>query len=190
MEQKQHKVLRFLLALQVLVITYFIQSLQLVEAKCPKKLTYYNFLSSQLGNSTGGYNAVLISNPPQTQATRFGQGYAFDMPLLAGPSLSSKLVGSVQGTYVFVTQPTTDYIFVSETFIINTTTCNGTFSGVGLEQANEPIASKPIVGGTGDFALVTGIATTHLLSSQVVNSNFQAWFQYTFRFKFGTWDQD
>lgn len=153
--------------------------------RCPNTLVYYNFLSERGDNSSNAYNAVLSAQPTQLQPFRFGQTYAFDMPLLAGPSLTSELVGRVQGTYIFISQ-TGGFVFVTETYKINTTRCNGTFSGVGLEELGKA-SSKPIVGGTGDFELVTGIASTVLISSQTVNSNFQAWFKYTFKFNYATW---
>ncbi|KAH7284279.1 hypothetical protein KP509_34G046800 [Ceratopteris richardii] len=144
-------------------------------------ITVYNYLSIHGSNTTRGYNTVLCGQPPSVQPNSFGQTYCFDMPLLQKRSLTSRLLGRVQGTFVF-TAVEGSIVFVSETFTLNRTSPKGTFTGVSLELIGR-VSSKPITGGTDDFAFANGVATTPLLSNGTdAVGNFFAWFNYDFVF--------
>ena len=160
-----------------------------VSSRKAQSITVYNYLAIQGPKSTSGYNTVQCGVPTPSQPNSFGQTYCFDMPLLKSQSLTSNLLGRVQGTFVFVAQSPSDTtavntIFVSETFSLNTSaTPRGTFSGVGLEQVGQE-SSKPLTGGTDDFAFTIGVAiTTPLSNGTDANGNFVAWFKYKFVFR-------
>ncbi|KAI5067748.1 hypothetical protein GOP47_0018276 [Adiantum capillus-veneris] len=148
----------------------------------PPNLTVYNLLSVQGPNSTTGYNTVQCGLPSLPQNNTFAQTFCFDMPLLAEPNLDSELLGKVQGSYIFVSL-SGGTLFVSESFTINNTIHQGTFTGVGLEYIGKT-SSKPITGGTDDFAFVSGVATTTPLSNGTDSEgNYYAWFMYEFIFQ-------
>ncbi|KAH7332407.1 hypothetical protein KP509_20G085500 [Ceratopteris richardii] len=160
----------------------FINGRSSAVAASPPNIVAFNYLSIQGANSTSGYNTVLCGAPPHPQPNSFAQTYCFDTPLLSRKHLASSPIGRVQGTFVFVTSSGPQILFVSESFTINTTTYKGTFTGVGLETIGQ-VSSKPITGGTGDFARVNGVATTTPLNTGNDSSdNFYAWFKYKFTF--------
>ncbi|KAH7284278.1 hypothetical protein KP509_34G046700 [Ceratopteris richardii] len=128
----------------------------------PSKITVYNYLSIPGSNSTLGYNTVRCGQSPSAQPNSSGQIYYFDMPLLEKGSLTSRLLRRVQGTFV-CTALEGSIIFASETFTLNCTSHRGTFTGVGLEFIGQ-VSSKPITGGTDDFAFSNGLVTTTPLS--------------------------
>ncbi|MCO5558967.1 hypothetical protein L7F22_012558 [Adiantum nelumboides] len=153
--------------------------------KAPENITVYNYLAVQGANSTTGYNTVQCGEPVTEQPNRYGQTFCFDMPLLLEQDLSSKLLGVVQGTFVFISlyaSPAT--LFVTETFTLNTSsTPQGTFSATGLENVGR-VTAKPITGGTEAFAFLSGVAITTPLSQGVdSNGNFVSWFKYVFTFR-------
>ncbi|KAH7284281.1 hypothetical protein KP509_34G047000 [Ceratopteris richardii] len=172
-----------LLATAYYVLILLLSSSLIRADNRPSKITVYNYLSIQGSNSTSGYNTVLCGQPPSAQPNSFGQTYCFDMPLLKKRSLTSRLLGRVQGTFVF-TALEGSIVFVSETFTLNRTSPKGTFTGVGLEFMGR-VSSKPITGGTDDFAFADGVATTTPLSNGTdAVGNFFAWFKYDFVFSF------
>ncbi|KAH7284284.1 hypothetical protein KP509_34G047300 [Ceratopteris richardii] len=173
-----------LLATSYYVLLLLLLSSSLIRAdNRPSKITVYNYLSIQGSNSTSGYNTVLCGQPTSSQPNSFGQTYCFDMPRLENRSLTSRLLGRVQGTFVF-TALEGSIVFVSKTFTLNRTSPKGTFTGVGLEFIGQ-VSSKPITGGTDDFAFANGVATTTPLSNGTdAVGNFFAWFKYDFVFSF------
>ncbi|MCO5547533.1 hypothetical protein L7F22_000983 [Adiantum nelumboides] len=173
------------MGLQIMLLLLFLFLLHLpttiVAAPPPSNLTVYNYLSVQGPNSTSGYNTVQCGVPSSPQNNTFAQTFCFDMPLLSRPDLDSKLLGKVQGSYVFVSL-SGGTLLVSESFTINNTINQGTFTGVGLEEIGQ-VSSKPITGGTDDFAFVSGVAiTTPLSNGTDSNGNYYAWFMYQFIF--------
>jgi hypothetical protein len=151
----------------------------------------YNLLSrkGEAAAAGSGYNAVLSARPAPAEAAEFGSTYAFDMPLLAERSEEAELLGRVRGTYTFVDQAGGGVIFVSETFVIDNGGSlgegglNGTFSALGLEYIGLN-STKPIVGGTDDFVLASGVAITYPLPQSGVDAagNLFFWFRYRFVF--------
>ena len=162
---------------------------KILKKKKLPSITAYNYLSRRGANTTvgSGYNTILTSRPTVPEPVEFGNAYTFDMPLLSTQSLSSTLLGRVRGTYTFVDQNNGKVIFVSESFIVDNGASlgglNGTFSAVGLEYIGLN-STKPIVGGTDDFTLATGIAITYPLADSGTDSNGNLffWFKYEFIF--------
>ena len=174
------------LVLPVLIIIALIFSGGTNAANSIPTFEVFSYLAVQGPNSTQGYNTVRCGGPATPQANQFGEIFCFDMPLLKTKSLTSELLGRVQGTYT-VSQLTGGRVFVTETFILNGTSLRfkGSISALGIENIQQN-SSKPITGGTDDYELVSGNAFTYPLDGGGVRfdtfGNAFFWFMYKFVF--------
>nr|AOS49625.1 hypothetical protein [Davallia tyermanii] len=156
-----------------------------LAASGPDHLDFYMYIAvqnnSNLDNPNVTFTAVQSAQPLSTQPNSFGIIHTFDNPLTSAADLNSTQLGHVQGWYGDVGQNLLT-LFLAQTFTWNDGTYNGTFSLLGVDVASDAVKFAPIVGGTGDFAYVRGVAQQSLVSTATVNMETVSWFFYAIDF--------
>lgn len=152
----------------------------------PKTLKFYMYVAvqnnSDLKNPKASFTAVQSAQPPSAQPNSFGIIHTFDNPITRRANLSSRHLGRAQGWYGDVGQSVLT-LFLVQTFTYNDGKYNGTFSLLGVDVATDARKFAPIVGGTGAFAYVRGVAELSLLSTNVVKGETVSWFHFNITFK-------
>ncbi|XP_065866456.1 dirigent protein 4-like [Euphorbia lathyris] len=119
---------------------------------------HFFFHDTHSGNNP---SAVLVARPNATDSqprTTFGDVYAVDNPLTAGPEITSELIGNAQGLYVSSDQDSLSLVlYVDFGFV------KGEFNGSSLSVlSRNPVLETErelaIVGGKGKFRLAKGFA--------------------------------
>ncbi|XP_065869367.1 dirigent protein 4-like [Euphorbia lathyris] len=112
---------------------------------------HFFFHDTHSGNNP---SAILVARPNATDSqprTTFGDVYAVDNPLTAGPEITSELIGNAQGLYVSSDQDSLSLVlYVDFGFV------KGEFNG--SSPVLETEGELAIVGGKGKFRLAKGFA--------------------------------
>lgn len=175
--------LHFTVLVSILCVLALVR-LAALDASGPSHLDFYMYIAVQNNsnlNSNVSFTAVQSAQPLSSQPNSFGIIHTFDNPLTTAADLNSTHLGNVQGWYGDTGQSVLT-LFLVQTFTYNDSTYNGTFSLVGADVATDAIKFAPIVGGTGDFAYVRGVAQQSLISTATVNEETVSWFFYAIDF--------
>ncbi|KAH7834710.1 hypothetical protein Vadar_018834 [Vaccinium darrowii] len=121
-----------------------------------QKVTKLHFYFHDLRGVTTA--VVAQSNTTATSPTVFGVLYAMDNPLTVGPSQASKVIGRAQGLY-----GSTSMEELSLIQAMNLVFTDGPYNGssltvLGSNPVMHPNREMPVVGGSGVFRLVRGVA--------------------------------
>ena len=124
----------------------------------PKLTKLHFYLNNLVSKMNPPPSAVVAqASTTATSPTRFGLVSVIDGPLTEEPG--SKVIGYGQGTFAFSSQEETSAL-VTLNFVFTEGEYKGsTFSVLGRNPITQDYREIPIVGGTGDFRLATGIAT-------------------------------
>ncbi|CAI0441552.1 unnamed protein product [Linum tenue] len=135
-----------------------------------KKLDLYFHDILYDGHNAANATSVIVASPAagsSSSGTRtslspnfhFGDMIIFDDPVTLDKNIRSKPVGRAQGSYIFDAKSTYS-VWLGFAFVLNSTDYKGSITFAGAEPVTLKTRDVPVVGGTGDFFMHRGIATT------------------------------
>ncbi|TVU25856.1 hypothetical protein EJB05_28369, partial [Eragrostis curvula] len=128
-------------------------------AKTSTHLTFYmhDTLASTPGHPATGARMTTGTTPiPADPRYRFGDMYAIDDPLTAGPDAKSPAVGRAQGFYIFASQTEIALMFCFNVVFTSGPHNGSTVAVLARNLFAAEVRELPVVGGTGAFRGVTG----------------------------------
>ncbi|CAL1373523.1 unnamed protein product [Linum trigynum] len=140
-----------------------------------KKLDLYFHDILYDGHNAANATSSIVASPVGGSGTRtalspsfhFGDVIVFDDPVTLDKNIHSTPVGRAQGSYIFDAKSTYS-VWLGFAFVLNSADYKGCITFAGAEPVTLKTRDVPVVGGTGDFFMHRGIATT---SDEVVDGH-------------------
>jgi hypothetical protein len=132
-----------------------------------KRSTHLTVYMHDTLNVTTGLMTTGTRPVPADPRYRFGDMYAIDDPLTAGPDAASPAVGRAQGFYIFASQTEIALFFCFNVVFTSGPHNGSTIAVLARNVFADKVRELPVVGGTGAFRSVTGYG---LLRTQSYNA--------------------